>query len=161
METWTALDELLAAHPFLAGTDGEFQSYFAECASLRRFGSHQHIFQQGGEADHFYLILHGRVSLAATVGSAGWLPIQILGEGEALGWSWLFPPYQWCFAAMTVAPTEVISLGAQYLRERAEHDPAFGSELLRRVAGTVVQRLQATRNELVQLYSGSGERRAA
>jgi len=67
------------------------------------------------------------------------LPIQILGAGEALGWSWLFPPYQWSFSAVTAAPTEVISFGAAFLRETAEKDIEFANELLRRIARTVVQ----------------------
>jgi CRP/FNR family transcriptional regulator, cyclic AMP receptor protein len=161
MESWAALDELIAAHPFLSGTSEEFQSILEDCASLRRFGSHQLIFQQGSEADHFYLILSGKVVLETIVPPERRLAIQTLGAGEALGWSWLFPPYQWTVGAVTAAPTDVISLGARHLRQRAEQDPEFGNELMRRVTGTLVQRLHATRNELVRWHTSMAERRAA
>ena len=81
------------------------------------------------------------------------LVIQTLGSGDALGWSWLFPPYQWSFTATTAMPTDVVSFGAQLLRQKASEDRDFANELLTRVAKTVVQRVQATQNELIHLYS--------
>jgi len=65
MQPLTSLAELIASHPFIAGLDPRFQRVFETCASLRRFSSHQRVFQEGGEADHFYLMLSGRVTLEA------------------------------------------------------------------------------------------------
>ena len=159
METSAALEQLIAAHPFLSGLAPEFQSFLWDCASLRRFGSHQQIFQEAGEADHFYLIVSGKVTLDATVPDCGTLPIQTLEAGEALGWSWLFPPYQWAFTATTAVPTDVLSFGARLLRQKASEDPAFANELLSRIAKTLIQRLLATRNELIHLYRVMSEHR--
>lgn len=156
METLTRLDDLLSTHPFLTGLDPTYQAQLEFCATLRRFGSQQQIFQEGGEADHFYLILSGKVVLETKVPEHQTLAIETLGPGEALGWSWLFPPYRWCFTATTAAPTEVISFGAEFLRQMVEAAPEFGNDLLRRVARTLVQRLQVTRQVLVQAYSEIG-----
>ena len=55
------------------------------------------------------MIHHGKVVLEATyVSGEGLIPIQTLGAGEALGWSWLFPPHQWQFSARAVEPTEAV-----------------------------------------------------
>ena len=153
MQTLATLEELLFAHPFLAGLDVKFLNVFASCASLRRFSSRQRIFEQGGEADHFYLILNGKVTLVTVVPDRAPLSIQTLEAGEALGWSWLFAPYRWRFAAVTSAPTEVISFGAGFLRERANKDVEFANELLKRIAQTVVQRLAASQDKLSELCS--------
>ena len=79
--------------------------------------------------------------------------IQALGPGEALGVSWLFPPHQWQFSASTLKPTEVISLDGAALRNKADTDPEFRDQLLTRIGRTLVQRLQGTRRQLVDVYS--------
>ncbi len=154
MQPLVGLEELIRSHPFLAEIDPSFLSHFEACASLRRFSSHQQIFQEGAEADHFYLILSGKVVLEA-VSEEGRIPIQTLGAGEALGWSWLFPPYQWCFTAATAAPTEAISFAAEILREKAEENVEFSNELLKLITKTLMQRLQVTRRALIQLHSAT------
>ncbi|PYK10379.1 MAG: Crp/Fnr family transcriptional regulator [Verrucomicrobia bacterium] len=153
MKTLLALEEVIAGHPFCDGLEQKFLTPLRDCASLRRFGSQQEIFQEGGEADHFYLILSGKVMLETSVPHDGVVPIQTLGAGEALGWSWLFPPYQWCFTAKTAAPTDVISFAAPFLRQHVERNSDFGNELLWRLTKTLIQRLQSTRQTLVQLYA--------
>lgn len=156
METLTRLEDLLSTHPFLVGLDPVYQAQLEFCATLRRFGSQQEIFQEGGEADHFYLILSGKVVLETKVPGYQSLAIETLGAGEALGWSWLFPPYRWCFTATTAAPTEVISFGAEFLRQKVQAEPEFGQDLLRRVVRTLIQRLQVTRQVLVHSYTELG-----
>lgn len=153
MDTLPALEEIIAAHPFMEGLDPRFLTLLGTCASLRRFGSHQHIFEEGGEADHFYLILSGKVILETSVSPGRILPIQTLAAGEALGWSWLFPPYQWSFTAITGAPTDVISFGAAFLRQQAERNAELANDLLRRLAKTLIQRLHFTQQGLVHLYN--------
>lgn len=152
MQVPSTLEQHLATHPFLAGVPAEFQSFLCDCASLRRFGSQQEIFQEGAEADHFYLIISGKVALEATVPPHGRLSIDTLGAGDALGWSWLFPPHQWCFTATTMAPTDVISFGAVLLRQKASENPDFARELLTRITRVLVERLEATRREVIHLY---------
>jgi CRP-like cAMP-binding protein len=125
---------------------------FCDCATIRRFASQQQIFHEGGEADHFYLIITGNVALETFVPGRGMVTNQTLGAGDALGWSWLFPPHKWHFTASTREPTEVISLNAVALRGVAEEDREFHDELVTRVARTLHQRLLGTREQLVDLY---------
>ncbi|PWU13550.1 MAG: hypothetical protein C5B50_19090, partial [Verrucomicrobia bacterium] len=120
------------------------------CASTRRFASQQAIFQEGGEADHFYLIIDGDVALGALAPDKKLIPIQRLGAGEMLGWSCLFPPYRWHFTALTRKPTEVISLDARAMREKAAEDRQFNNELLCRVAQTLYLRLLGALDQLIR-----------
>ena len=146
------LDALIMEHPFLSGINPEFCGFLSDCASLRRFASRQEIFHEGGEADHFYLITAGSVALETFVPGCGMATIQTLGPGDALGWSWLFPPFKWHFTATTRAPTEVISFDASTLRAKAEENRDFRDELLTRVAKTLLDRLLGTRMQLIDLY---------
>ena len=160
METPETLEQMIATHPFLWGFPVRFQKFLCDCASLRRFGWHQQIFLEGGEADHFYLILNGKVNLESAMPDGDLLTIQTLGAGDALGWSWLFPPHRWSFTATTAMPTEVLSFGAATLRQKASEDSAFAVELLTRTARTVVQRLEATRGELAHVHLATNDHAA-
>jgi hypothetical protein len=84
------------------------------------------------------------------------LTIETLEGGEVLGWSWLFPPYRWRFSARVVEPVRVIVMDGVYLRDQAEEDHNFGYELEKRMAQVVVQRLQAARLRLLDVYGAYG-----
>jgi hypothetical protein len=55
-------------------------------------------------ADRFYIIHKGRVALETFVPRSGPTTVQTVNAGAALGWSWLYPPYQWQFSARAVEP---------------------------------------------------------
>ena len=74
--------------------------------------------------------------------------IETLGVGELLGWSWLFPPYCWHFDARAVKPTKALCFYGTHLRELCEANHDLGYELMKRVAETVIKRLQSTRHEM-------------
>jgi CRP-like cAMP-binding protein len=151
-EVLNGADPLIRKHPFLAGLPAGFYHFFAESASIRRFAAQQLIFQEGGEADHFYLIIAGSVALETYVPGCGMITIQEPGAGDALGWSWLFPCYQWHFSATTREPTDVLSFDARVLRANAEGNLQFHDELVTRIAKTLYQRLLGTRAQLIDLY---------
>jgi CRP/FNR family transcriptional regulator, cyclic AMP receptor protein len=83
--------------------------------------------------------------------------IQTLGVGEALGWSWLFPPYRWHFSARSCAVTEAVVFEAMALREYAQENHDFGYELVKRVNQVMLDRLQATRLRLANFYGTINE----
>lgn len=153
MKADTKLKTALSAHPFLDGFTPTYLSVFEEHASLLSFNSQQQIFLSGGDAEYFYLIQHGLVALETEfIAGKGILPIQTLGAGQALGWSWLFPPYEWHFSARAVEPTEVIAVEAAPLREYAGRNHDFGYALSMTVAALILQRLQKTRLQLLDVY---------
>jgi hypothetical protein len=86
----------------------------------------------------------------------GNVAVETLGEGEVLGWSWLFPPYRWHFDARAVDMVRAIAMDGKCLRTKCDADPALGYEMVKRVASVVMQRLEAARMQLVDVY---GERK--
>jgi CRP-like cAMP-binding protein len=79
------------------------------------------------------------------------MPIQTIGPGDVLGWSWLFPPYYWNFDARALEPTTAIFFYGTRLRDECEQDKALGYELMKRMTAVAIQRLQATRRQLLAL----------
>jgi CRP/FNR family cyclic AMP-dependent transcriptional regulator len=151
------LDHLIRSHPFWQGVNPRYFHILNECAAFAKFGVEQPIFRRGVEAEHFYLICSGQVALETFVPGKGAITIDTLGPGEALGWSWLFPPYRWHFSARSVDFTEMITFSVHELRKHAEENHDFGYELTTRVGQVVLERLQATRLQLLEFYATPGE----
>jgi CRP-like cAMP-binding protein len=146
------LETLLAEHPFLKGLEAHNLQLIVGCASNVRFDAGEFIFREGEEANQFYIIRHGKVALEIYTPERGPITIETLGEGEILGWSWLFPPYHWHFDARAVELTRAIALDGKCLRTKCEQDHTLGYELTKRFAHIITQRLQATRLQLLDVY---------
>ena len=149
MKQRKSVAQLLAGHPFLAGTKPSVRKLFCDCAAIEWFNEGQRLFCEGGPAEQFYLINNGQVLLEVAVPGGHPLTIQAIGPGEALGWSWLFPPYEWRFTATAVRPTEAVVFDAKALREQAQLHHKFCYELVLRLAGVLAGRLEDLRTRLL------------
>lgn len=141
------LEKLLAGHPFLKGLSPHQLRLLSDCAMVVNFRPGELIFREGDPANRFYLIQEGKVALESKTTPYDAPPIQKLGPGEVLGWSWLFPPYNWHFDARVVEPTTALFLYGTPLREECETDHDLGYELMKRMCEVVIARLQATRRQ--------------
>ena len=146
------MENLMAYHPFLKGISPAFLHILNEAAMFATVDARQTIINEGADADYFYLIHSGSVVLEAYLPGKGTVTVQILGAGETLGCSWLYPPYRWRFTARPLEKTEFTALNARILRERISQNREFGYELAMRIGQVVLQRLQATRALLVDFH---------
>jgi CRP-like cAMP-binding protein len=149
------LERILADHPFAKGLDDRSLKLLAGCAKNVRFEAGKFLFREGEEANHFYLIRKGVVAVEVYAGAAGPLNVTTIGEGEVLGWSWLFPPYRWKFDARAKELTRALALDGKCLRKKCEADHDLGYELLKRFAYMVEQRLESTRLQLLDVYGSN------
>ena len=143
-----ALESVIVSHPFFEGMKPEYLDVIAGRATEATFESNQILFREGEPANKFYLIQSGRVALEAHEPGGGTVPVQDVGAGDVLGWSWLFPPFVWHFQARALEPTETIVLDGAHLLVAAERNGNWGYELMKRVAQVLIHRLQATRKQL-------------
>jgi len=149
MET---LEPILAAHPFFHGLKPEYLSLITGCASNVRFKADEVIYKEGDAANYFYLIRQGKVGLQIHAPQKGYITIQTIGEGDILGWSWIVPPYKTRFTAMTFEETRAVALDGKCLRGKCDDDYRLGYEFYKRFTDIIVQRLQATRLQLLDVY---------
>src|SRR5262245_26667495 len=143
----SGLLEIVAGHPFLSGLDRDYTQVLTQCAMLTRFEANQIIFREGDIANLFYLIQQGKVCLETHSKLAHAIKLQTIGAGDVLGWSWLFPPYYWHFSACALEPTQAVFFYGTRLRECCEDDPKLGYQLMKRVAGILIRRLEVTQRE--------------
>ncbi len=150
------LDELIALAPTFAGLVPEHLSLIAGCAGNERFAAGEYLFREGAPADRFYLIRSGAVSLEVDAPGRGALVIETLHQGEVAGWSWLFEPYRWQLDGRASEPTGVVAFDGACLRGKCDVDHELGYQLMRRFAVSLMQRLQATRLQLLDVYGHAG-----
>ena len=140
---------LIAQHPFLAELDPAHLAILSDYAMERTFEDGECIFSQGDTANRFYLINSGRVCITSRDTNETTVEIESLGEGDVLGWSWLFEPRQWQFDAHAVGVTKTIFFYGTPLLVQLEENPAMGYELMKRMANVTIRRLQSTREKLL------------
>ena len=149
------LDALVAESPVFAGLDQTYLELIAGCASNIVFSAGDYLFREDDPADTFYLVRHGRVTLETFVPGRGAVTIQTIEEGDLVGWSWLFEPYRWHFDARALDLVRGVVFDAACLRGKLENDRPFGYELLCRFSPLMLERLQATRLQLLDVYGSA------
>src|SRR6266571_1534764 len=144
------LEAQVAAHPFFVGMSEHHIRLLADCAMELHFDAGHVIFREGESANRFYLIEHGKVALeSSTLGDP--IKIEEIGDGDLLGWSWLFPPYAWHFSARALEDTTAIFFYGTVLRDYCEKDNSLGFELFKRMSVVMLRRLQAARQKLLSV----------
>jgi len=149
MET---LEPVLVRHPFLQGLPHEYIALLVGCASQARFDTGDFLFRMGEDASSFYLVRHGQVSLEWFSPDRGPVTIETIEQGDALGWSWLIPPYRWELDGRAQTPTLALAFDAVCLRGKLESDPKFGYEMYKRFAPVIASRLQAARLQVLDVH---------
>lgn len=150
--TITTLEPIIRQHPFFAGFEVKYLKLIVSCAKNVRFDEGHVLFHEGDAADYFYLIREGAVAVDVVVPQKGFVTVQTVSEGDVLGWSWLLPPHRWRFEGRVMRSTRALAFDGKCLRTKCEKDHDLGYELLKRFTRLVVERLEATRLQLLDLY---------
>jgi CRP-like cAMP-binding protein len=155
-DTAPSIGDQLAEHPFLRQLDSRYLQLLAAAAEPVKFAPGSYLLRERHPATAFYLIQEGKVALEVNGAERGQIVIETIGAGECLGWSWLFPPYMWHFSARAMEAVVAVALDSREVRDQCEADHSLGYEMMKRVAGVLMLRLQATRFALLDVY---GERK--
>ncbi|MGA7676181.1 MAG: cyclic nucleotide-binding domain-containing protein [Rhizomicrobium sp.] len=145
------LERIVREHPFFSDLKEEFSELISGCAKNVRFEAGQYLFHKGQTADQFYLLRSGRVALQISAPEHTFT-VQTVGEDEIVGASWLVPPYRWGFDAKALELTRAIAMDAACLRGKCEGDHDLGYELMKRFMPILIQRLQAARLQILDVY---------
>src|SRR6478672_8975743 len=136
------IEAVLRDVPLFEGLTPAQLEVIAGCGSNVQFREGELLFKDRDPAESFYVLRHGSVALET---------------GEVVGWSWLFPPYQWHFDARAVSLVRATSFDGVCLRGKCDTDPKLGYDLISRFAQVMIRRLQWTRLRLLDVY-GDGHR---
>ncbi len=146
---------IIGAHWFFRGLPAEYVERIAAASTHIKVPAHYRLFEEGATAQKFWLIDAGQVALDALAPGVGRVTIETIGRGEVLGLSWLQPPYQFRYGAITTQPMQAYEFDAAAVRAACDEDPALGYALVSRFMAVAAHRLQATRARLLEARSAA------
>ena len=126
-----AMDKVVREHRFFAGLGEDVIQLVAGCTRNVRFDAGKYLFREGDPA-------------AVT--------FQTVPEGDVVGLSWLIPPYRWAYDARALDLVRAIGVDAKCLRQKCESDHDFGYAMMMRFVPVLVERLQATQLQVLDVY---------
>jgi len=144
---------LLAENPFFEGMTEAQLSTMAGCGKLVHFKPGELLIREGEQADTFFVVREGQVSIESHIPAAGALTLARVGSGGVTGYSWLFPPHRNSFDSRALTKVSAVALDGECLRGKAEADHELGFQLMKRFARVMLDRLQATRLQVLDVYS--------
>lgn len=148
--------EYLSTHEFFSALSADIVKLLCEYANIREIKKGQILFQQGEYANKFYIVRNGRISVQIPALMGPTLEVQALCKNQVLGWSWLISPYQWHFQAKAEEDSTLLEFDGAALLVRCEQEPKFGYELLKRFAALMSERLDASRQKLMDEWNPAG-----
>jgi CRP/FNR family cyclic AMP-dependent transcriptional regulator len=148
------IEQLLAEAKVFDGVSPEQLELIAGCAQNKTFADGEYLMREGDPADSFYVVRLGRVALEIFVPQRGPVTVETVEGGDLVGWSWLSPPFKVHLDARAVGSVHVVAFDAVCLRGKADADPVLGYELMRRFIPVIIERLQATRVRMLDVYGG-------
>lgn len=146
-----SIEEELATTRLFRNLSPEQLKAIAELGEEVEFADGRALMIEGDAADAFFLIRDGFVALEIQA-PAGTITIETLHNGDPVGWSWLFEPYLTHFDARSRGTTRAIKFDAGALRRRSAEDAQLGYELMSSFTSVIVERLHATRLQLLDVY---------
>jgi CRP-like cAMP-binding protein len=146
------LEYAIARHEFFRDFKPQHLRLFQDCVSDAHYGRDQLILRQGQGAERFFIIRKGEVLLELQSPDGSRLPIQTVGPGEIVGWSWIVPPHKSVFDARAVEHLQVLVFDAGELRRRCEQDFELGYRVLQKFTSALSTRLDAVRAKLLEYH---------
>jgi PAS domain S-box-containing protein len=108
---------------------------------MRVFGERGIVFQQGDDADLFYMLKEGKVLLEVDASEEISVSIGAMKAGFSFGWSALFPGASYTSTAVCVEPTEVIAIPGRDLIRLMNEDHDNGYDILWKITAILRRRL--------------------
>jgi len=145
--------EQLADLEFFRGIGREHLRQIARYSKRCRFEAGETLFRQGDIANCFFVVSSGRVLIEFNGGGRP-VPVQEIGPGDPVGFSWFFNPENVHFTSRALDHVEAVFFYGTLLREDCEIDHELGYELMRRTSQVMMQRLEALSGLLAKAIAG-------
>jgi CRP-like cAMP-binding protein len=144
------LHETIKEHSFTAGLTDSQVAKLSEFAQEVSFKDNEVILVTGQQSKGFYLLLEGSVCIE--VGARSYVVwVQILGPGDAFGWSALLDHHDTLFQVRAREASRALCLDGERLCAALHADSELGAEMLRRTLKLVAGRVQATESRLGEM----------
>ncbi len=93
---------------------------------------------EGERADRLFILEEGTVSITFKKG----VHFEISGPGKILGWSFLVPPNRYTASAITVTPSNLLTIKSPDFYDMVHQDSKMGLKIMDNLSQVVSRRLQ-------------------
>lgn len=155
----SALDVMREAELF-AGLSAPQRAALAAHAHERRARAGDVLFKLGDAAEHFYVIVDGRVELTfplLVLGEPKEARFQTLERGRTVAWSALVPPHRLTTSGRAGTDATLLAFHHGEVMATLEAEPQIGRIVMANLARVVAGRLQ----EMLALYAREVQRGVA
>ena len=150
-------DDLLRRLPFFRRVSPSLRARVAEVARLKSFERGELIFAEGDPSDAFIIIVSGRVKVFKSTPAGKEIILEIFGAGDPLGAVAVYEGAPFMASALTLEPSQVLSIEQSAFFRLLEAEPAFVRGLL---SGLTLRLAELTRR-LAELTGARVEARFA
>ena len=148
--------EVLERFPIFSGIERRVLQNISLNCTTQTYGTGQQVFTEGDRAEHFYLLMSGRVSLERKLPQS-WLRIEGITDvvihtvngGEVFGWSSLVEPGVFTASARCVEGSEVVVVRGRELIDILDSNVEAGYHFMRILASIITSRLTETAERLM------------
>jgi CRP/FNR family transcriptional regulator, nitrogen oxide reductase regulator len=150
-------DDLLRRLPLFRRVAASLRARVVEVARMRSFERGELIFAEGDPSDAFIIIVSGRVKVFKSTPAGKEIILEIFGAGDPLGAVAVYEGAPFMASALTLEPTQVLSIEQSSFFRLLEAEPAFVRGLL---SGLTLRLAELTRR-LAELTGARVEARFA
>ena len=144
------LEELLRAHDFTKGLPQSQIASLATLATQVHFDEGQVLLFAGGPSEYLYLLISGSVAVELTAPQLT-LTVQVLGPGQAFGWSGVLGDQQSFFQVRARERVSALRIRGSALAQRCRADEQLASELMVRTLRLVAEQVKATEARFAEM----------
>ncbi len=121
----------------------------APLAQKKDYEEKEVIFEEGQEADHFYMLLSGKVLLKVDVSPAVTISLGSVKPGYSFGWSSLLG-LTYTSQAACAEPCEVLALKGTAFKEMLDGDHTMGYQVMEGVVRILENRLKRRTEQFIK-----------
>ncbi len=148
---------LINSLPLFAGIAPADLDKILESATSRRIAKDGFVFEQGGEATSFFVLLDGRVRVVKTTPDGQQVIVRYIVPGEVLGIAQALGRNTYPASAIAVVDCVVLAWPGRQWPEFAAAFPSFGTNTYKMIG----QRLDDVQTQVVEMATEQVERRVA
>lgn len=145
------LKGFIAGHRFFSGMSERHLTLLTGCARPMEYGPGEFLCREGEPAEHFYVLLAGRVAVETHAPPLGTLALASVGAGEVLGADWLVEGTRRSFDYRAMEPSRALKMDGRCLRGEFPTDHELGYQLMLRFSRLLAHTLRATRLQLLEV----------
>lgn len=148
--------EVLERFPIFSGMDQRVLQIISQACATQTYANGQQMFAEGDRAEHFYLLVSGRVSLERKLPQS-WLRIEgitdvvihTVNEVEVFGWSSLVEPGILTASARCMESSEMVVVRGREFIDILDSNGVAGYHFMKKLASVITSRLAETAERLM------------